>query len=140
VPVDDAEAVQGSGFLLAVAEPAPDGQAARQGLPGRVGLAQPVEQHAEPARHIGQRRSAVGRGQVHGPLQPATALAGVAVLVPERSERLDQPQADEGPVSRPWGSNSASTWRAGSRDTRNTGPSASMRQPWALCGDGARQA
>ena len=42
--------------------------------------------------------------------------------------------------SRPSGSNSRSTWRAGSRETRNTGPSTSMRQPWALCGDGARQA
>jgi hypothetical protein len=43
-------------------------------------------------------------------------------------------------LSRPWGSNSRSTWRDWSRETRKFRPTASIRQPWALCGDGARHA
>jgi len=42
--------------------------------------------------------------------------------------------------SRHSGSKSRSTCRAGSRETRKRPPSTSMRQPCALCGDGARQA
>jgi hypothetical protein len=105
-------------------------------------------------RFMARRRSAFSRAPASKSGSPAGRRVTSAAAVPSESQRTSgskpnalalthrlvttAPQARS--LSRPCGSNSRSTWRAGSRDTRKTGPSTSTRQPWALCGDGARQA
>lgn len=96
VTIGDAKAVQLPRLLPPVAELAPDGQAALEHPAGRIRLALLVHQHAESVRHPGQRRPTVAGRQVHGTLQPPPSFGGVAVLMPERGQRLDQPQADDG--------------------------------------------
>ena len=76
-----------------VAEVAPDGQPALVERDGRVELAQQLQQHPEPVRDPGQRCSGIIGGQRDRLLQPPAPFGGVTVLVPERGQRLDQPQA-----------------------------------------------
>ena len=57
-----------------------------------------VQQHPEPVGQPGQRRFGVIGGQLDRPFQPPPPLGDVTVQVPERSQRLRQPQADSRPV------------------------------------------
>jgi hypothetical protein len=95
----DADAVELLCHVVPIVEVAPDGEAALEQRKCRVVFALLLQQHAEPVRCVGQRCAGIIGGQLDCPLKPAPAPRCMTVLVPERGQRLDQPQAGRCPLT-----------------------------------------
>ena len=130
--VGDAEAVEFSCLMVPVAEVAPDGQAALEERECCSVLALLLQQHPEPVRDPGQRCSGVVGGQLDRPLQPPPPFGRVTVLVPERGQRLDQPQAGRCPFAAACGVCGARFQRP-AKAARRLSCSASSRSRDARC-------
>src|SRR5215471_4722902 len=100
--VGDAQAVELHCHLGLVAQVLPDGQALPEQRDSRGVFALLLPEHSKPVGEPGQRGADRAGRELDRPFQPVPSSLGVAMLVPEGAQGLDQPQSGGHPPVGIW--------------------------------------